>query len=443
VDFTKHIQKAEEAARRKNWDFAIQLYQQLLDIDADQGEARAGLRRALLKREEQKKGGKIFKAIRGATPLAMARTLAKAGRHAAAAKSLESYLATNPLDEDANLLLGVELEAAGHFRSALAVYEFLTEIAPRNPEGLKRAGGMMRHKGDVQKALAYYERALEADPRDRDALKARKDLSAEAALKTSRLDEVGRSREVIRDKDESATPRRAAHSPPPFTGRAPRGSDASRRLARVDEPSNPELMIELADIHEKLGDAEAAPSSSTAHCSTEKDAPELAGGRSELRVRPSRRRSLRADRDGRREDADRLEKELMSFEIGDLPSAGWQARRPTRACESSWAAPCSGRRPTTERRARLQKALSDPAVADGRSSCSRSASTGRATSISRARVSELSPSTRRSTSARVRSCTISGRSPRSKGTHIWRGLSTPGSTKWTSATETWPPRWSS
>ena len=52
VDFTKQIQKAEEAARRRNYDFAVELYQQILEIDPDQGEARAGLRQALRRRHE-------------------------------------------------------------------------------------------------------------------------------------------------------------------------------------------------------------------------------------------------------------------------------------------------------------------------------------------------------------------------------------------------------
>ena len=60
MDYSKHIQKAEEAARRRNYDFAIQLYQQLLEINPDVGEARAGLRQALLKRHQAKKGGGLF-----------------------------------------------------------------------------------------------------------------------------------------------------------------------------------------------------------------------------------------------------------------------------------------------------------------------------------------------------------------------------------------------
>ena len=37
MDYSKHIQKAEEAARRRNYDFAVELYQQLLELDPDQG----------------------------------------------------------------------------------------------------------------------------------------------------------------------------------------------------------------------------------------------------------------------------------------------------------------------------------------------------------------------------------------------------------------------
>ena len=101
-----------------------------------------------------KKGGsRLLNAIGGAGPLAVAKTLRKAGKHEAAVKALESYLAVSPLDEDGNLLLGQSLEEAGYFRSARAVYEFLAEIAPKRAEGLKRAGAMSARHGDHEKAL--------------------------------------------------------------------------------------------------------------------------------------------------------------------------------------------------------------------------------------------------------------------------------------------------
>ncbi|MCP3920507.1 MAG: tetratricopeptide repeat protein [bacterium] len=316
MDYSKHIQKAEEAARRKNYDFAVQLFQQLLEIDPDVGEARAGLRRVLKRRHEAKKGGKLFKMIKGATPLAMAKTLAKARKYDAAAKSLESYLATSPMDEEANMLLGHVLESGGHYSSALAVYEFITEIAPRNPEGLKRAGAMMHKKGDHQRALDFYERALEADPRDRDALKARKDLSAEAALSRGRFDEVGHSREQIVDKEQAQRLERSH--------RLHRSADELKDdLVKLEEryaedSSNVDLMIEIAETHEKLRDPEAALDLAERALSYRKDSVDLQDRVGQLKVKAIKKAIRRADKDGDQEMADRLEAELYAVEISEL-----------------------------------------------------------------------------------------------------------------------------
>lgn len=316
VDYSKHIQKAEEAARRRNYDFAVQLYQQLLDIDPDVGEARAGLRRALLKRHEQKRGGKLFGKLKGAGPLAVAKGMVKAGKHGGAIKTLESYLETNPTDEEANLLLGICLENEGHYKSALAVFEFLTEVAPRNPEGLKHAGAMMRMQGDVARALEYYERALEADPRDRDALKARKDLAAEAALTSARYDEVAHSREQMVDREEASRVERQKRI-------QLSAEELAEELARLEnryaeDPSNVDLMIEMAGVHEKLRDPEAALDLLERALSYRKDSVDLASKVSALRGKSLKKAIARADKAGDTAEADRLEGELRDLELGDL-----------------------------------------------------------------------------------------------------------------------------
>jgi DNA-binding SARP family transcriptional activator len=133
LDFSKQIQKAEEAARRRNYDFAVQLFQQIVELDPDQGEARAGLRQALKKRWDLKGGGSFLRSLSGAAPLALAKTLRKAGKRDACAKALEGYLATNPVDEEANLMLGIVLEELGHTKSARAVYEFVTDTTRTRP----------------------------------------------------------------------------------------------------------------------------------------------------------------------------------------------------------------------------------------------------------------------------------------------------------------------
>jgi tetratricopeptide (TPR) repeat protein len=314
LDFSKHIQKAEDATRRRNYDFAVEVYQQLLDIDPDQGQARAGLRQVLKKRQEAKKGGKFLRALVGAGPLATAKALSKAGRHGAAVKSFESYLATNPLDVPANLALGEALEAAGHFQSACAVYEFVAEIDPRNAAGLKRAGAMLHRTGDPARALEFYERALEADPRDQEAIKARKDLAAEAALSKGRYGEVKHSREQIKDKDQAEDLERSVR-------RHRSEEELKADLARLEdryaeEPSDVDLMLCIADVHERLHDPEAALDLVERAAQYRKDSVDLHQRRGALKEKVLKKQISRADKDGRTDEASRLEGTLRVFQAG-------------------------------------------------------------------------------------------------------------------------------
>ncbi len=315
MDYSKQIQKAEEAHRRRNYDFAIELYQQLLELAPDLGDARSGLRRALKERFERKKGGKLLRALGGAMPLATAKTLRRAGRHDACAKACEGYLARNPLDEEGNLLLGNALEDAGHLKSALAVYEFLAEIAPKNPAGLKRAGGILYRQGDHARALEYYERALSADPRDQEALKARKDLAAETALSSTQMVSDQHSRTQIKDKDLAAQLERSKR-------RHLSAEDLAKELERLesayaDSPGDPDLLLQLADVHEKLRDWPAALDMVERALEYRRESFELVCRRGDLRAKVIKKQISRADKDGDQARAGELERELLEFELED------------------------------------------------------------------------------------------------------------------------------
>ncbi|MFT7486860.1 MAG: tetratricopeptide (TPR) repeat protein [Candidatus Paceibacteria bacterium] len=316
MDYSKHIQKAEEAARRRNYDFAVELYQQLLELDPDQGQARSGLRRVLKVRAETKKGGRFLRALSGAGPLAVAKTMRKAGKIEACVKSIEQYLASNPLDVDANLFLGEALEAGQYYKSACAVYEFIAEIAPKNPEGLKRAGAMMYQLGEHDNALAFYERALEADPRDQEALKQRKNLAAETALTARDTSGVNHSRDQIKDKDEARSLERST--------RLHRSDDEWREELEAleirfsDSPSDPDLMIAMAEAHEKLRDPESAFDMIDRACQYRRDSVELKARRDGLREKMLKKQISKADTAGDTEKANRLEGELHTMQLESL-----------------------------------------------------------------------------------------------------------------------------
>lgn len=320
MDFSKQIQKADEAVRRRNYDFAVELYRQLLDLDADLGEARAGLRQALKRRHESKRGGRLLRAVGGALPLANAKAMNKLGRHDACAKALEDYLKSNPLDEEANLLLGQSLESAGHFRSARAAYEFVAEIAPRNPEGLKSAGAMSYREGDHAKALEYYERALKADPRDQEAIKARKNLAAEAALTQTGLEQASHGRERMVGGGAQSD---GARAQAPREARRPRSEEELRsELERLegqlaDSGPDPALLVEAADVYEKLGDLEAALEFVDRAAQYRKGDFELLVRAGDLQSKVFKRRIAKAGKQGDEARATALEGELIQLEVSD------------------------------------------------------------------------------------------------------------------------------
>ncbi|MEX1025754.1 MAG: tetratricopeptide repeat protein [Planctomycetota bacterium] len=315
VDYSKHLQKAEESLRRRNYDFAVELYRQLIDLDPDLGDARRGLRQALKKRHETKSGGRLLRAVSGALPFSKAKTMHKLGKHGAAAKALEDYLATNPLDEDANLLLGICLEEQQHYHSARAVYEFVAEIAPKNPDGLKRAGSMLQRTGDPHGALEYYERALSADPRDQEALKARKNLAAETALSGSRSDTVAHSRELIKDKAEARTLERAQRRH--LSDEELREELEQLEARFADDGSNPDLMLEMASHLEKLKDPEAALDLVRRAQSYRRDSYDIVMRLGLLEAKVQKRKIAQADKAGDTERAGALERELFELEAED------------------------------------------------------------------------------------------------------------------------------
>ncbi|HED66414.1 MAG TPA: tetratricopeptide repeat protein [Planctomycetes bacterium] len=360
MDFSKHIQKAEEALRRRNFDYAVELFRQLVDLDPDLGEARAGLRVALRKRHESKKGGKFLRAVSGAIPLSRAKACLKLGKFDAGAKALEDYLATNPLDEEANLLLGQSLEQAEHFHSARAVYEFTAEIAPRNAAALKSAGLMMQRTGEPERALEYFERALAADPRDQEALKARKNLSAHLALERSSSDSVSHSRDLMKGGAEAAVQERAKRM---HLSEEELEAELERlENAFAEDPSNPDLMLELSRVHEKRKDLEAALELAERALEYRRDSFELACRVGDLESKVQKRRIAKADREGRTEEASKLEAELVEREVTD-----WKRRVDLRPGEADLRLTLArklmraGR--TDDALAELQRCRSEPRVA--------------------------------------------------------------------------------
>jgi tetratricopeptide (TPR) repeat protein len=200
VDLSKHLENAADAVKRRNYPLAVKIYSQVLAIQPDYGDARDGLRKALFAKAAQKPTSKLVAILGGGVHLLTGHLLRLCGQHNGAANAFERYLALDPLHEGSNLALATSLRKAGHRRSALAVFAAYAQQQPRCLLAARSAGALLYEQGKLHEALAFYEMALKVDPRDQEALKARKDLAAEGALKSTGIETAQSSRELIKDK---------------------------------------------------------------------------------------------------------------------------------------------------------------------------------------------------------------------------------------------------
>ena len=261
MDLSKQIQKAEEAVKRRNYPLAIGLYQQILDLQPDSAEARRGLRIALDKKFEGKKGGGPLAAIQGFLPLLSAGISKLTKGHASRARSLERYLALAPNSVGANFALGDSLYAAGHKNSAYVVYRHLGEklgADGRSSDRVGQAGQAWRMAGAVahelkmlDEAMQCFEAALELDPRDQDAIRARKNLAAEHQL-DSGYATAKSSRELIKDKEQHEQLEKAQRIQKSAEEIADSLSDAEAALEQ--SPDDVALLTQVGRLRADKGD---------------------------------------------------------------------------------------------------------------------------------------------------------------------------------------------
>jgi len=230
VDISRHLERAEEAVRKKNFRFAIQLFHQLLDLKPDHEEARRGLRQALDRFAAYRRVPAWLSFLGSLGPRLSVLLAGLSRRPASQARALERLLAVDPSNRRALLALGDCLERAQFHRSARVVFEHLAGLEPGSSGPWKRVGSLLARLGDHEAALAGYERALSADPKDQEALRARKNLAAEGALARSAFTTAGSTQELVKDREQA------------------RELERSQKVARTRE----DLEEELASLDAKL-----------------------------------------------------------------------------------------------------------------------------------------------------------------------------------------------
>jgi len=254
MDVDKHIEKAEEAVRRRNYDFAISLYLQLLQISPNNQKARSGLYEAALRQHDRKRGGKGKKKSGGGIGSSLGILMRTGGRKDpnAVIAACDKMLARNPRDVTALERLGYAASKAGHIEAAVFAFGKLLELKSDDLQAAKNLGRLQQRLGDIEDALKSYDRALQINPGDQESIKARKDLAAEAAIRGHGYAEARSTMDLLKDKDQARELE--------LTERVVLDKQGiSEALARVQErikesPDDRKLLNRLGELLEQKGD---------------------------------------------------------------------------------------------------------------------------------------------------------------------------------------------
>lgn len=178
----------------------------------------------------------------------------RAGRHDEARQAFDQAVQRAPTDADAHLGRGLSRTALGDVQGGTADFLRAAELAPNDAEPLLALGDLQRDLGDHHQAVETYRRAI-----------AREDADAASWLK------LGNVLALLSRYDESARAFRVAIRRAPELAAAYNGlgaalmhlalrDDAERALSRAAELDelDPNPLMNLALLHERLGEREAA-----------------------------------------------------------------------------------------------------------------------------------------------------------------------------------------
>jgi tetratricopeptide (TPR) repeat protein len=296
MDLSKHLETAADAVKRRAYPYAVKLYGQILSLQPDNGDARAGLRNALFKKAEAKPPSKLFALLGGGVHLFIGGMCRMFKQHGAAAKSFERYLTGDPMSEGINIKLGDSLQQAGLPNSARAVFQCYADANPRSLVACRRAGELLYENGEMNEAMLMYERALKIDPRDQDSLKARKNLAAEGALKATGLEGAENSRDLMKNAEQA---RQLERDDRLQLSKEEIDAELDKLEAQLqEEPDNVKLLVRTADVMLMDNDLKGALDSLEQACAKNPSNSDLQNRAGVLRLRLQELRVEEAEKRG-------------------------------------------------------------------------------------------------------------------------------------------------
>ncbi len=213
IDTSSYKEKAKVAVERRNYPYAIEVYQEILQIAPNDVEVRRSLRAVEIRQAKE---------LGISRPMAILKNLGTylklmlpSRNHEQVIIACERYLVSDPGNARILRKLARSLFAAGYKEPAAAVLEDLRQQMPDDLEGLRMLQNAYREMDDHKKALDINNEILKISPGDREASQAIRDLSAtdmsEKFVEAATSSERGMGAQgIVKDEKEAERIRREA-----------------------------------------------------------------------------------------------------------------------------------------------------------------------------------------------------------------------------------------
>lgn len=257
ADVQKLFEKGSEAFNKKNWDYAIEIFKSIAQMDPNFVKARQALRMTCIHKCQQVGfPGKMSSSMYGA------KAAAQIGMTKDAAKRIQvaqDYLCGDPMHVGIRLALGTALKDGNFLDGAITEFEHVLQADANNKDGMKNLGELHHKKGDTKKAIEYFSKVQQLDPLDRHVASELKNLLAENTIKEGKMDKAQSFRDVLKDQSGASRMEQEKHL-------VKSGAEIDEEISRLNaqvaaDPQNPQqakTLKKVAELQKKKKDLDAA-----------------------------------------------------------------------------------------------------------------------------------------------------------------------------------------
>ena len=212
TDTSALFKRGEEAFQKRNYDYARDLFLNIVTVEPDNEKARKSLYATCLQKNKETGGsGRIRLAImQGKVSMELAASKNNVPKKIEIA---QKYLCDDPMNSKVRTVLAEALKGQGHWSGCAAESELAVQADPKNIAAAKMLVESLVHLDRVTDAQKLLDKIIVFAQDDRDLMKLQRDLAAKMTMSKGFEDAAGRDgfRSALKDADKSAELERASH----------------------------------------------------------------------------------------------------------------------------------------------------------------------------------------------------------------------------------------